>query len=143
MTGQQGSAYQVDAPTSDFTYDLRGVVSTAFPYNTLYPFVFGRSGMGGHQSGGHAPVHRGRYVVDGLRVDHPDGGVTEFEYDLNGRRTLLRLPAQLTTGTADSMVFTYDDTTSELRTIRDVLGRDYDAVVTELQRGLAPAPASE
>jgi hypothetical protein len=39
VTGQQGSAYQADAPTSNFTYDLRGVVSTAFPYNTLYPFV--------------------------------------------------------------------------------------------------------
>jgi hypothetical protein len=52
VTGQQGSAYQVDAPTSDFTYDPRGVVSTAFPYNTLYPFVFGKVRHG------RAPIRR-------------------------------------------------------------------------------------
>ena len=51
--------------------------------------------------------------------------LTRYGYDFNGRRKVIRLPSQLVSGSADSIAPTYDGTTSELRTIRDPLGRDY------------------
>jgi hypothetical protein len=40
--GRTASAYKVAAVRSDVTYDLRQVVSTAYPFDTLYPFEFGK-----------------------------------------------------------------------------------------------------
>jgi hypothetical protein len=40
--GRTASAYKVGALRSDVTYDLRQVVSTAYPFDTLYPLEFGK-----------------------------------------------------------------------------------------------------
>jgi hypothetical protein len=119
VTGQRDSAYRVNAPESGLTYDLRGVVSTAYPLNSLYPFVFGEVQHGQGQNpaamhlcilGGtvigqqprsltwqqmkHQPGYDGDglringagwYVVDGLRVDNVEDGISPFGDGFVGR----------------------------------------------------------
>lgn len=42
LAGKRDTGVQVDSPRSDASYDLRGVVSVAYPERTRYPLVFGR-----------------------------------------------------------------------------------------------------
>jgi hypothetical protein len=110
LSGRRDAAYQVDAPRNDAGYDLRGVVSVAYPGRTLYPLVFGsvRHGrptggtadrlcvVGGtvvgqqprgltwqqmkhdHDGDGLRVQAGGWYVVDGLRVDNVEDGISPF-----------------------------------------------------------------
>lgn len=111
-----GTDYVIAADTDTFAYDAMGCVTGATNHDARVTRAYFANGLTASER---LEVRNARDSTFGHAY------LTEFEYDLNGRRTLLRLPAQLTTGTADSMVFTYDEITSELRTIRDVLGRDY------------------
>jgi RHS repeat-associated protein len=111
-----GTNYVIAADTATFAYDAMGRLITA---NNPAAHVTRTYFANGLTASERLEVANARSATFGHDY------LTQFKYDLNGRRTLLRLPSQLTTGTADSMLFTYDDTTSELRTIRDVLGRDY------------------
>ncbi len=113
-TGADDAAYQVDSPPSDVTYDLRGLTSTAYPYQSLYPLVFGKVKHGqaagqdmpaehlciiggtvvgqqprsltwrqvkhdpGYDGDGLRASASGWYLVDGLRVDNVEDGVSPF-----------------------------------------------------------------
>jgi RHS repeat-associated protein len=111
-----GTDYVIAADTETFAYDALGRVTAANNRDARVTRTYFANGLTESER---LEVRNARSTT--LGHDY----LTEYGYDLNGRRTLLRLPSQLTTGTADSIAFAYDDTTSELRTIRDPLGRDY------------------
>ncbi|MHB1330059.1 MAG: RHS repeat domain-containing protein, partial [Gemmatimonadales bacterium] len=96
---------------------------------------------------GDAIVHR-RYYLSGLPRDEVDSVRTyagsdftkhayalHYDYDLNGRRTTLTLPATLTQspvlGVRNTIGYTYDQATGFVRTVTDPLGKvftyGYDA----------------
>lgn len=111
-----GAQFLVDVPVEGATYDLRGVVSTAYP-GSKYPLVFGKVRHGeavykigrrlcivggeviGQQSRGLTwqqvkDRHDGDglrvlsgdwYVVDGLRVDNVEDGISPFGDGFVGR----------------------------------------------------------
>jgi hypothetical protein len=117
LTGRRHTGYQVDAPPSGANYDLRGVVSDAYPDRSLYPLVFGRVRHGRPTGGtaerlcvvGGTVVGRqprgltwqemkhqhdgdglrvqagGWYVIDGLRVDNVEDGISPFGDGFVGR----------------------------------------------------------
>jgi hypothetical protein len=111
-----GRQYRIDVPVQEATYDLRGVLSTAYP-STRYPLVFGkvRHGAAVHEIarrlcivGGEVIGQQSRaltwqqvkdrhdgdglrvlsgdwYVVDGLRVDNVEDGISPFGDGFVGR----------------------------------------------------------
>lgn len=116
LTGSQTTAYRPGASSPDTTYDLRGLTSTAFPFQTLYPLSFGDVEHGknrqsdtrvciaggtvvGQQSrsltwqqvkhqfdgDGLRVAGSGWYIVDGLRVDNVEDGLSPFGDGLVGR----------------------------------------------------------
>jgi RHS repeat-associated protein len=111
-----GTDYTIGAQVETFGYDAAGRLTTA----------------------NNADAHVTRdYFANGLtkseRLELRDVNTatfshnyfTQYGYDLNGRRKLVRLPSQLASGTADSIAFTYGAATGELVSVRDPLSRAY------------------
>lgn len=110
-----GSGLKINADTAIFTYDAGGRLLSA--------------------DNGDARVHRtyfkdGSVQTDSLWIRNytgtPFGHVygLRYSYDLNGRPTALRHPAQLATGTGmrDSVRYVYNDTTGAIASVYSLLG---------------------
>jgi RHS repeat-associated protein len=111
-----GTDYVIAADTETFAYDPLGRVTAANNRDARVTRTYFANGL----------TETERLEVRNAR-DSTFGHdyLTQYGYDLNGRRTVTHLPNQLTTGTTDSIAVAYNDTTGELRTIHDPLARDY------------------
>jgi hypothetical protein len=80
--------YRVDTPVEDATYDLREVVSTAYPDRTRYPLVFGKVRHGEAAS----PVRKRLCIVGGKVTGQQSRGLTwqqvKDKHDGDGLRVL-------------------------------------------------------
>jgi hypothetical protein len=88
--GRTASAYKVGALRSGVTYDLRQVVSTAYPFDTLYPLEFGKVR---HGKGVNAPAAN-LCIVGGTVLGQQPRGLTWQEVKRSHDGDALRAQGQ-------------------------------------------------
>ena len=113
-----GTSYTIAAEQHTFTYDSLGNIRTADN-----PFARVRRT---YTNGGSIAAET-LYVRTVAPLD--EGGsftahkyVLSYRYDLDGRRTVLKYPSQLSPVAADSARYSYDSSTGMLRQVTDLLG---------------------
>ena len=88
VSGVHADQYKVSSPVNDSTYDLRGLVATGFPAETLYPLAFGDARHG--RSTGPPSEHV--CVIGGKVVGQQPRSLTwqqvKHQYDGDGMRVV-------------------------------------------------------
>ncbi|HEY0928371.1 MAG TPA: RHS repeat-associated core domain-containing protein [Gemmatimonas sp.] len=114
-----GSDYLIPVDTQRFTYDSAGRILTANNRDARVTRTYLRSGL-------LATERQNLRASNAAAVDTTKHNyLLSFRYDLRGRRTVVKLPAQLATAGQDSLLRIYHPYRDELLAVADPLGNTF------------------